>query len=66
MVTGLGWGVNPLALAKDAIAAGKLVEVVRDSAIDVPLHWQHARVGARLLDQLTKAVLAVARQALVQ
>jgi len=66
MVAGLGWGVNPLALGREMIARGKLVEIVPDNAIDVPLQWQHARVGARLLDQLTKAVVAAARRALVR
>jgi LysR family transcriptional regulator (chromosome initiation inhibitor) len=66
MVAGLGWGVNPAALEKDLIASGKLVEIVPGTAFDVPLLWQHARVGARLLDQLTKAVVASAKRALVR
>jgi LysR family transcriptional regulator, chromosome initiation inhibitor len=66
MVAGLGWGVNPAAMEKDLLASGKLVELMPGSMFDVPLQWQHARVGARLLDQLTKAVVAAARQALVR
>lgn len=65
-LAGLGWCMNPLSLVEDALAAGRLVELVPGRRLDVPLHWQHARVGARLLDALTRAVVDTARRRLVQ
>ena len=65
-LAGLGWCMNPLPLVEDALAAGRLVELVPGQRLDVPLHWQHARVGARLLDALTRAVVDTARRRLVQ
>ncbi|MFN7288915.1 MAG: hypothetical protein ACK5TL_01125, partial [bacterium] len=50
----------------DHLAAGRLVELVPGRRLDVALHWQHARLGARLLAALTKEVLAAARDNLVQ
>ncbi len=65
-LAGLGWCMNPLSLVEDALAAGRLVELVPGQRLDVLLHWQHARVGARLLDALTRAVVDTARRRLVQ
>jgi LysR family transcriptional regulator (chromosome initiation inhibitor) len=65
-LAGLGWAMNPLPLIADHLAAGRLVELVPGRRLDVALHWQHARLGARLLAALTKEVLAAARDNLVQ
>jgi LysR family transcriptional regulator (chromosome initiation inhibitor) len=62
---GLGWGLHPLALVEDHLAAGRLVEVAPGHRLDVPLHWQFARIGARVLAHLTRAVVAAARASLV-
>ena len=64
-LAGLGWALNPLPLAGPHIAAGRLVELMPGRPLDVPLHWQHARLGARLLDDLTREVVAEARRSLV-
>jgi len=64
-LAGLGWTLNPLALAGPHLVAGRLVELAPGRPLDVLLHWQHARLGARLLDALTREVAAEARQALV-
>jgi LysR family transcriptional regulator (chromosome initiation inhibitor) len=64
-LAGLGWGMNPLCLVKDKLAEGRLVDLSPGRHIDVALHWQYARVGARLLDMLTKEVVAAARRGLV-
>ncbi|MCE6950835.1 LysR family transcriptional regulator ArgP [Cereibacter sphaeroides] len=64
-LAGIGWALNPLPLAAGHLAAGRLVELVPGRFLDVPLHWQHARLGARLLDALTKEVAAAARRCLV-
>lgn len=65
-LAGLGWGMNPLMLVEDHLAAGRLVELVPGKRVDVQLYWQHSRLGARLLDTLTDAVRAAARGALVE
>ncbi|MEY5028984.1 MAG: hypothetical protein RLZ63_1299 [Pseudomonadota bacterium] len=63
---GMGWGLHPAALITDELARGELVELVPDSLLQVPLHWQQARVASRLLEGLTQAVLRAARTALQQ
>lgn len=64
-LAGLGWGLNPLMLVQAYLAAGRLVELVPGQRLDVPLHWQHARLGARLLDGLTATVLEAAHASLL-
>lgn len=61
-VAGLGWAMNPLSLVRHHLDAGRLVELIPRAALDVPLHWQYARLGTTLLDRLTRAVIAAARQ----
>jgi LysR family transcriptional regulator, chromosome initiation inhibitor len=64
-LAGLGWGMNPVALAAPHLGAGRLVELLPGRPLDVPLYWQHARLGARLIDRLTRDVVAAARVGLV-
>jgi LysR family transcriptional regulator (chromosome initiation inhibitor) len=61
----LGWGMNPVSLADPLIAAGRLIDLSPGQHVDVPLYWQYARIGARLLAVLTEEVLAAAKLALV-
>jgi len=61
---GMGWGLHPQALIASDLQQGTLVPLLPDSALDVPLHWQQARVASRLLEGLTQAVLRAARTAL--
>ncbi len=63
-LAGLGWGMNPVALAAPHLADGRLVELVPGRPLDVPLHWQAARLGSGLLRALTRAVVAAARERL--
>jgi LysR family transcriptional regulator (chromosome initiation inhibitor) len=65
-VAGMGWGLHPQALAAPHLESGALVELVPDTALDVPLYWQQARAASALLDALTRGVLVAARAALVQ
>ncbi len=53
---GLGWGVIPESLVRDHIRAGKLVEIMPERPLDVPLYWQVGRITARALKPLTQAV----------
>jgi LysR family transcriptional regulator (chromosome initiation inhibitor) len=64
-LAGMGWGMQPHALALPHLAAGRLVELVPGQTLDVPLHWQHARAASSLLDGLTKAVVGAAKGALL-
>lgn len=61
---GLGWGMNPLPLVREHLAAGRLVELVPRRPVDVALHWQVARLALPPLERLTDAVLATARERL--
>jgi LysR family transcriptional regulator (chromosome initiation inhibitor) len=64
-LAGLGWGLNPEPLIDDHLASGRLVELVLDSALDVPLHWQFTRLAAPALAPLTQAIRRAAGQTLV-
>jgi LysR family transcriptional regulator, chromosome initiation inhibitor len=63
-LAGLGWGMNPLPLARPYMAAGQLVELVPGRVIDVPLYWQCSRLGLPVLELLTRCVLQAAKQGL--
>lgn len=65
-LAGMGWGLHPQALIAPHLAAGALVELVPDAALDVPLYWQHARAASSLLDGLSRVVVAAAQRALLQ
>lgn len=64
-LAGMGWGMQPQALIAAHLADGSLVELVPDSPLDVPLHWQSARAASGVLDGLSRAVLAAAVDALL-
>ena len=64
-VAGMGWGLQPQALVASHLKDGSLVELVRDSPLDVLLHWQHARAASALVDTLSRQVLSTARAALL-
>lgn len=63
---GLGWGMNPAALVRGPIRNGKLVPLMRNAPLDIPLHWQVSRVMAPALERMTSAVRTAAGKALVQ
>jgi LysR family transcriptional regulator (chromosome initiation inhibitor) len=50
---GMGWGLVPELQVREQLASGKLVELLTDRCIDVPLYWHHWRNGGQLLNQLT-------------
>ncbi len=62
----MGWGLNPESLFAPYLADGTLVELVPDSSIDVPLHWQHARSASSLVEGLSRQIVGAASRALVQ
>ncbi|WP_050528506.1 LysR family transcriptional regulator ArgP [Pseudorhodobacter aquimaris] len=61
---GLGWGMNPEPLVVPHLEAGRLVELVADSALDVPLYWQFARLTGPAIAPLTAAITRSAALAL--
>lgn len=62
---GLGWGMNPEALVAADLAAGRLVEMVPETALDVALFWQFTRLVAPALAPVTQALRDAAARALV-
>jgi LysR family transcriptional regulator (chromosome initiation inhibitor) len=61
---GLGWGMNPRDLAAQALADGRLVELLPGRPLDVILHWQVATLPVPALDTLTRHVMRAARRSL--
>jgi LysR family transcriptional regulator, chromosome initiation inhibitor len=61
---GLAWGMNPEPLVMDHLETGRLVELIPDTPLDVPLHWQVARLTAGALSGLTQAVRQAAAKVL--
>lgn len=61
---GLGWGLNPEPLLRDAIKAGTLVDLAPDHAMETPLFWQVRRAVAPALAPLTHAMRQAGRMAL--
>lgn len=56
-LAGLGWGMNPEMLVADHLRDGRLVALVPDQPLDVPLFWQRSRIASRTLGDITRAVL---------
>ena len=63
---GIGWGLNPLALAEPAIAAGRLVALEPQRAITTLLYWQVPRQMAEAMAPLSKALRQHAKSVLLQ
>ena len=61
-LSGLGWAMTPVHLARAPLAAGQLVELMPERPLSVPLYWQRTRLGAELLEQLTSAVRSTATE----
>jgi LysR family transcriptional regulator (chromosome initiation inhibitor) len=61
---GLGWGMNPEAMVREEIAAGRLCDLAPRQPQDVALYWQHWRLEVAVLRELTTSVQAAARKAL--
>lgn len=62
---GMGWGMTPIHLTEDHIKAGRLVELISGTPLDVVLYWQISRLAADRLAGLTQKVIEVARRSLV-
>lgn len=64
-LAGIGWGMNPAALVDEHLKAGRLVELMPGTPLDVPLYWQVTRLAGEQLSGLTKAVAEAARRSLI-
>lgn len=53
---GMGWGLLPAAQVADEVERGDLVEIVPGRHTDIPLFWQHWKLGSPLIAELTEAV----------
>jgi LysR family transcriptional regulator (chromosome initiation inhibitor) len=65
-LAGLGWGMNPERLIAGHLRDGRLVALVPDQPLDVPLFWQRSRIASSTLADITRAVLSTARAMLQQ
>lgn len=63
---GLAWGMNAEALVADDLKIGTLIELIPDTALDVPLYWQFTRLAALALAPLTAAITKATKTALIQ
>lgn len=59
---GIGWGMNPEQLVRRGLRRGKLVALLPDTALSVPLSWQVSRIMAPALAPVTAAVLQSAQR----
>ncbi len=64
-LAGMGWGLNPVQLVGEHLEAGRLVEVVPGTPLDIPLYWQVNRLAAERLGALTSHMVETARAVLL-
>ena len=64
-ILGIGWGLNPELLVRDAIQRGDLVTLHPDLPHDTALYWQTSRIGKGALAPLTENVKKAARRHLI-
>ncbi|WP_230530793.1 LysR family transcriptional regulator ArgP [Microvirga roseola] len=63
-LAGLGWGMNPEPLVAEHLRTGRLVALMPDQLLEVPLFWQQSRIVRPLLSDVTRSVLEAARAVL--
>lgn len=63
-LSGMGWGMNPTQLVREHLEAGRLVELVPDTPLDIPIYWQINRYAGDRLAALTREITTVARRLL--
>lgn len=62
VAAGIGWGMNPLPLIERDLAEGRIVALLPDRSLDVPLYWQWSRmVGPALRDVGASVIRAAGR-----
>ena len=63
--SGIGWGLNPEPMVVGPIRNGRLVQLLANAPLDVPLCWQVSRIMAPALEPLTNAVRKAAGRVLI-
>lgn len=58
---GMGWGLITEREVLDELARGRLVELVPGRTVEVPLYWQHWKLGAAVVEDLTATLTYAAR-----
>ncbi|WP_273431435.1 LysR family transcriptional regulator ArgP [Chitinibacter tainanensis] len=66
ILLGLGCGMVPHLQADPLIARGELIDLAPDQPTDVMLHWHHWKVQSPRLERLTRRLVEVAQQVLLQ
>jgi LysR family transcriptional regulator (chromosome initiation inhibitor) len=66
VIRGIGWGMNPMALITDHIADKRIVPLLPDRTLDVPLFWQWNRAVEPALRDVSASVIEAARSHLHQ
>lgn len=61
---GVGWGMMPAILAREALSNGTLVEIAPGRHLDVPLYWHCWRLDSPVLKTLSDAVRRAASEML--
>lgn len=61
---GVGWGMMPAILAREALSNGTLVEIAPGRHLDVPLYWHCWRLDSPVLKALSDAVRRAAAETL--
>jgi len=61
---GLGWAMLPDIQTEEGLAAGRLVVLDDDGAVEVSLHWQQWAVGSSALDAMASALREAAGRVL--
>ncbi|QND46592.1 LysR family transcriptional regulator ArgP (plasmid) [Rhizobium lusitanum] len=64
-LSGMGWGMNPSSLVHEHLASGRLVELIPETPLDVPLYWQMNRLAVDRLVDLTREVTTAAKHHLL-
>lgn len=65
-LSGMGWAMNPTQLVREHLEFGRLVELIPDTPLDVPLYWQINRLAADRLTELTREVSTTAERHLLR
>ncbi|MEV7739821.1 LysR family transcriptional regulator ArgP [Streptomyces sp. NPDC088921] len=61
---GLGWGMVPEIQAGPLLREGRLVSLVPDQPVEVPLHWQQWKLDSPALAAVAEAVMVAASETL--
>ncbi|TFW09864.1 LysR family transcriptional regulator ArgP [Oxalobacteraceae bacterium OM1] len=64
-LAGMGWGMQPQALIASHLQDGSLVELMPNTALDIPLYWQHVRAASGVIERLSQAMRIAARSSLL-